>query len=417
VRKLQTCASRTYPRLQAGLGAFGLVALLALVASTDAHLTYDEVPYLKPVALLHQQGFSLQFVESYPEPAGLLHVLIHWALEPITGLHPPLVRFVNPALMVIAIVLNFLTLRLVGSSQPLAASLSLLGIPFVWVLSGLALTEMPSIALTALSILLMVKAQKMLPEHMAVAVLAALAAGVALGVASLSRALVLVVLGALPCLLMGQSRRPMWTVAAFVLGTLAVTGPIYAVWGGLVPPHSAVPVSLTSFSLNNMTLSIAYAATAMMILAPQWFTLNARLAVSLVAAISALNAASGFMEISVAHSVVAHLPPSLAAVIPRLAGSVMLALAALFLVSSAKNIYTRRSDRIWLFFCVSMLLLIAAPGKVVHQYSSRYTGMASGMMILTSDPFAAPTLWRILGVASGMLIGALTLLSYYSGAN
>jgi hypothetical protein len=64
-----------------------------------------------------------------------------------------------------------------------------------------------------------------------------------------------------------------------------------------------------------------------------------------------------------------------------------------------------------------MLLLIAAPGKVVHQYSSRYTGMASGMMILTSDPFAAPTLWRILGVASGMLIGALTLLSYYSGAN
>jgi len=82
-----------------------------------------------------------------------------------------------------------------------------------------------------------------------------------------------------------------------------------------------------------------------------------------------------------------------------------------------ENLHGGRSDPMWLFFCVSMVLLIASSGKIVHQYSSRYTAMASGMMILASDSFAPPTLWRVLRIALGMLIGLSSLLSYYYFAN
>jgi 4-amino-4-deoxy-L-arabinose transferase-like glycosyltransferase len=321
---------------------------------------------------------------------------------------------VNPILLTFTILFTRSTLRLVRSAQPLASSLSMMGIPFTWVLAGMALTEMPSIMLTALSTLLLVTASKTQADRPFVALVTALAAGVSLGIASLSRAMVLVVLAALPCLLIDGWRHSLRTVAAFAFGTMAVVGPIVLVWGGLVPPHSAVPVSATSFSLFHLILSIAYAATVMLILAPQWFDLNVRLALGISLAIFSVNAVSGLVEISVASSVVAHLPSRLAAIVPRLAGSVMIALAALFVGCSAKNLFARRGDPVWLFFCVSMLLLIASSGKIVHQYSSRYTGMASGMMILAADPVAAPTLWRVLGVGCGMLIGLSSLLSYYA---
>src|SRR5262249_125107 len=96
-------------RFLIGLGLFGLVILFALAALVRTPLIYDESPYIKPVALLHQYGLSLTFLREYPEPAGLLHNVLHWALEPATGLRPQLVRLVNPTLLVLTIFLTALT--------------------------------------------------------------------------------------------------------------------------------------------------------------------------------------------------------------------------------------------------------------------------------------------------------------------
>ena len=414
---MRTPFEDVYDRLLIGLGLLGVIGLFLLVVLTRSPLVYDETPYLKPVALLHQYGLSLQFLKEYPQPAGLLHNVLQWALEPITGLRPPWVRLVNPTLLVLTTILTALTLRLVGSTNPVATSLTLLGIPFIWVLSGMALTEMPSILLTALSTFLLVVASKKQVERPTFAFVTALAAGASLGMAFLNRAMVLVVLSALPCLLIADWRRSLRTAATFAFGTIAVAGPIIVIWGGLVPPHSVLPMSAVSFSAYNMILSLAYAATVMLILAPHWFALDVQWGLGIFAVIFASNAASGLVEISAAQSVVAHLPASLIAVVPRLAGSFMVALGALFVVCSAKNLHARRFDPMWLFFCVSMLLLIGSSGKIVHQYSSRYTAMASGMMILASQSFAPPTLWRVLRIALGMFIGVSSLLSYYYIAN
>lgn len=414
--RLQSVFERDRARLLMGLGLFGLTFLFLLTYFVRIPLIYDEAPYLKPVALIKQYGLSLQFLNEYPEPAGLLHSVLHWALEPITGLRPPFVRMVNPVLLTITMVLTALTLRLVGSTTPEVSSLTLLGIPFTWVVSGMTLTEMPSILLTSLSVYLLVVATKNGFERWFLAIMIALIGGVTLGLAFLNRAMVLVVLGALPCLLFVNWRHSWRVVAAFALGAMMVAGPIMVIWGGLVPPHSAVPFKATSFSAHNMILSVAYAATVMAILAPSWFSLNVRLGFGIFIAIFALNMLSPIIEISVMQSVVVHLPTNISMVVPRLAGSLMMALAVLFVVSSFKNIYARPFDPLWLFLCVSMLLLIVAPGKIVHQYSSRYTMMAAGMIILASDPFATTNGWRVLRFTLGMLIGLASLISYYESA-
>ena len=406
--------ARLWSGLLVALGAAGLVGLFVLAATTRAPLVYDEAPYLKPVGLLNQYGLSLRFLRDYPEPAGLLHNVLHWVLQPWTGLSPPWVRLVNPVLLALTILVTDRTLRLSGSEQPLGSSLAMLGIPFTWVLAGMALTEMPSVLLSSLSVYLLLLGRRLQSGRPAVSVATACAGGAMLGLAFLSRATVLVVLGALPCLLLSDGKRSARTVAAFAVGALVLAGPILAYWGGLVPPHSVVPVGTASFSVHNLVLSFSYGATVMLILAPHWFDLRAGWALAIIGVILALNGISGVLEIPVTRSVVARLPAAFGAVVPRLAGSAMLGLAALFVVCSVKNLYARRSDPVWLFACLAMLLLLASPGKIVHQYSSRYTGMASGMMVIASDPYAPPTAGRLFRPAVGMLIGIFSLLSYYA---
>jgi len=108
--------------------------------------------------------------------------------------------------------------------------------------------------------------------------------------------MVLVVLGALPCLLTVDWRRSLLTAGAFAFGTVAIVGPIVFLWGGLVPPHSAVQVSAVSFSTYNMIRSFAYAATAMLILAPHWFALDFKWWLAIFGVIFASNAFLGLVR-------------------------------------------------------------------------------------------------------------------------
>jgi hypothetical protein len=400
-------------RLLIVFGIFGVALLFALAALVHVPLIYDEAPYLKPVALLDQYGFSIKFLMEYPEPAGLLHNVIHWFLAPLTGLQPPLVRLVNPILLVFTIALTALTLKTIKASDPMASGLTFVGIPFTWVITGMALTELPAILLISLSIYLLVIAKQRMAAHLNLALVIALLGGASLGLAFLSRAMVLVVLGALPCLLIDDWRRSLPIVIAFAAGSVVIVGPIVVLWQGLVPPHSAVPVAATTFSVYHLAFSFAYAAVVMLILAPRWFALDLRIGTAIFAVILAVNALMGVVEISVMKSLVAQLPATVAAVAPRVCGSIMIALATLFVLSSVKNLYVHRSDAMWTFFAVSMLLLIASAGKIVHQYSSRYTAMASGLMILASSPYATLGGSRVVRIVSGMLVGLASLLSYY----
>jgi hypothetical protein len=290
----------------------------------------------------------------------------------------------------------------------------MIGVPFIWVMTGLVLTEMPAILLMAASLYLLLRAQRDSQHSPVGGNLVAFIGGAALGMAFLSRASVLVILGAVPCLALDRERRALGSLAFYVVGAFLVAGPVIAIWGGLVPPHSAVAVGASSFSFYNLLLSFSYAATVMLILAPRWFDLPLRWMIGVLAAVFVVNTVARFIEIPVARSVLARAPAFVQAIAPSGAGSMMVGLAVLFAVCSVKHLYQHRRDPAWLFVCVAMLLLVASPGKITHQFSSRYTGMASGMMVLTADPYTPPTLGQVVRPIFGMLIGFASLLSYYA---
>jgi len=163
-----------------------------------------------------------------------------------------------------------------------------------------------------------------------------------------------------------------------------------------------------------MVFSLAYVSAAMIILAPRWFTLPIPMILAIVSIVMICNLVFGLVEINAASSVIQRTPTIVVYYWPRLVGSSLLALAFVFAASTVRNLYQQRHNPTWLFFCIAMLLLVASTGKITHQFSSRYTGLASGVMVLVCDPYSPPTVVKSLRLAIGSFVGLFSLLSYYA---
>ncbi len=410
-------ASLAHERLVLIVCLVGYGILFFLTALPGQPLLYDERSYLEPVASLKEHGLSLKFIKEYPQPAGLLHNVMHWTLEPLTGLEPPLVRLVNPVLLELTIVSLSLTLKQLASQAAPSTSLTMVGIPFVWVLTGFALTEMLAIFLSSWSIYCLVLGKRLQATRLLMALAIAFLGGILLGAAFLSRAPAIVILFATPLLILTEIRRSFLTILSFTLGAAIFPVSLTLCWGGFIPPNSPVLFQSSDFSFYNAALSLSYASVAMIILAPRWFAIRMSVILTTVGTVILFNGRMGLVEINAGRHVIEQLPTAFSSIWPRLAGSGMLALAVLFTFSTVKNLYQQRHDTTWLFLCTAMILVVASTGKITHQFSSRYTGLASGLMVLVSEPYSLPTVWKCVRLGVGMLIGLLSLLSYYATAH
>lgn len=395
----------------------GYCILFCFVARSGPALVYDERYYFEPIALLHQYGLSLTFLREYPQGAGLLNNVLHWALAPITGLAAPAIRLVNPLFLLLTVYGTWRILKQGGCPTPGASALGLIGIPFIWILNGMALTEMPAILLSTLSFWCLLWGKSLRAARPCAAHLVAFLAGFLLGLAFLSRQPVIVLLAAVPLLFLGELRQSVRLFAAYFCGTAVLPVAICTYWQGLVAPHAPVHVGASGISVHHIVLSLSYAAVAMLILAPRWFAMPRLLLAFTVAGVLLANLSCGLIEINAARSVIERLPAQFVAVWPRVVGSGMLALAALFCISTLHRAIEQRHNPHWLFFCAGMLLLIATAGKIPHQFSSRYTAMSCVLMVLAAAPYSVATPAKSLRLAAGMAVGYLCLMSYFSGAS
>lgn len=393
----------------------GFCILFCFVARTGPTLVYDEPYYFTTIDLLDQHGLSLTFVREYSEGAGLLNNVMHWLLAPITGLKAPWIRWINPLILVLTVYCTCLMLRLCGSPAPGASALCLIGIPYTWVLAGMALTEMLAILLSALSVLCLLQGKRLQATRPGAAHFVAFLGGFLLGMGFLSRQPVIVLVFATPVLFFGEMRKSLRTLTSYACGAALLPIAVCSVWHGLAAPNSPhVHVGASSsVSVYHIILSLSYAAVAMLVLAPRWFVLRLPVLVFTVAVVVAANMLLGLVEINAARSVAQRLPAAIVAVWPRLVGSGMLAMAVLFCISTANRALEQRCNSNWLFFCTGMLLLIATAGKIPHQFSSRYTAMSCVMMVVAAAPYSEPTPGKSIRLTAGMLVGLLSLLSYY----
>ena len=134
----------------------GFVVLLTCVLLSPHALVYDEVYHLPLVDLLNQYGLSYRFLRGTGQSApGPLYPIIHYIFQPLTNLQAPAVRLVNILLLLLLILVLSLTLQKIFKiPQPLVSSLTIMGLPMIWVITGMALTEIPAMLLATLAIFL-----------------------------------------------------------------------------------------------------------------------------------------------------------------------------------------------------------------------------------------------------------------------
>ena len=403
-------------RLAAAVAGATFVVMCVLVLFARRGPTYDEPWYLGTVALLDRYGLTPEFLRRLPGPAGPLYTLVQIVARPLTGLHAPGVRLVNLALVLGTVLLVGRCMRLLHPDRRDLTGTDLLAVPGLGACACLALTEVPAMFLATLAVLLLLLAVRPATAARAADVMLALAGGMSLGLAVTGRQPYLLILLAVPALVFGRPpqpgmQRPLWPAVAFVAAALAVCAPMFAVWGGLVPP------SITRVSRGLVpayaVLGAAYAGVIMAVLAPRYLDVPRRwLAAALVGGLM-VNEITHVVEITPLTSVVARfLSPSLVAVYASLVSGVLFGAALIFVVASLRNAWARRDDAAYAFVALAGLAILASCAKVTHQFSSRYVVVASPLLVLAASYFTQSTRWKALRFGAAAVVNLLSVWSY-----
>ncbi len=412
-------------RPQSLLLAAGLSGYLLLLILTIAHRQpplHDEPYFLANVVLYDEYGLSERFLlEMKDQAPGPLYQFVHSPLRPLTHLEAPGVRLINVFFLGAIIALLAVLMKQLWKINNLTAftyALCVMAAPVIWQVSGMALTEIPSLLCSFMSAVILwfaLKAERPVP-----ALSLGLAAGIFAGLGILGRAPFLVLVPAsmlMACLYLYRSE---WirvvTLIIYSITALAICLPVFMIWKGFTPPQQAFVSH--GISVWHGLLGFGYAALITLIIAPRWFIFN-RTAVWLLL--------SGYLLCLVLNLTLFHftysplsrvlgkiMPGFIMQVYPYLISPFLCVLALYFvtclLICMKKSVTTPFN----IYLIAVTGLLLCSNFAVTHLFSSRY--------IAQIVPFLIPVLWpadeinhsKIARYAVGMVLGVLSLETYFN---
>lgn len=397
-------------------GVFSFSLLFVMIASSPRELRYDEVFHLGLTSSVTGEGWYIALTDpGNGSAAGPLYPALHLAFGGVSDLQAPLVRWPNFILLAAATLLIGLTRPNVLEQATISFSaFSIMAVPFLWTPAGLALTEVP--ALAAFSGFLLIVGRLVAGSAKDrdfsgwTKMLAAGIAGALLGVAILGRQTYLVALPALVVLFFLSPRLRLHLLLSFA-AALLVSGWLFAVWGGLVPPSKTVMNSGLQ-PLHGM-MSLAYLAAATLFISPRFLIPpNYRVVVVAVTA-------------GVLLAVLLYEPKGLPAgpLLSRLVGQSgatfagltllagMFSIGLLWLWNLPVSVWERRADAFQIFCALILVALALTPITISNLFSSRYLVGMLGVLVLVLQP--AATRGLAMRIVAGSLIGAATLYVKY----
>jgi len=126
----------------------GLLFLIGSTIYNKSPIIFDELNFVPNVELMDQLGFTKEFlVQMKNQAPGPLYQIIHVVLMPITHLKPPAIRIVNLVFLLLIILITSKIIKNTFSDlkyHHLFLALNIIAVPVTWVISGLALTEIPA---------------------------------------------------------------------------------------------------------------------------------------------------------------------------------------------------------------------------------------------------------------------------------
>lgn len=387
------------------------LALVTLVARSPDRLLYDETYFVNYVSLLHRYGFTPTFLNSLNAAPGPLCAVVQVTFEPLTKLRPVEMRFVNVFSLVVVALILVASLNRKGNDY-WAAGFSVLVVPMVWLVAGLALSEMSAMVFVTLSLYLQLRGLDAFDADRS-PLAWFLAAGVCLGIAVWGRQPYLLLCGVavLIALIERGLRVPM---AIFVGAAGILATPLFTIWKGFVPPSQHL---LPGFSVIHALLSLGYTGICFTLLGARSRWLSAKAVLGLTMLTILANASSGSFALYPFRSLAErYLAPSVMPLYGDLAGSLFLSLGVLSLAILLRMIWESRRDLKALTINMGLLCVVAAPLVDTHQYSSRYTAMSLPYLILAAQPWRQWSLKMVMLAVLGCGLGFLSLNEYFSFA-
>lgn len=398
----------------------GYLLLLLLTCLHRQPPLFDEVLFIPNVYLLEKYGLSETFLlQLHNQAPGPLYQFVHYLLQPVTQLQPPGIRLVNTVLLGIMIPVMariIVLLRKCTFKEAWSYAMAIMAVPMVWQVAGMALTEIPPMFFSTLSILWLLRALH--SQQFGRAGLWALAAGLALGLAILGRSPFLLLVPAAACLLVQHAADPQRWFACCVYMTVAVLVclPVFLIWRGLMPPQQAM-ISAGGIRPWHGVLALAYAAMLTFIIAPQWFVRppRARYIFPAVYLLLFILNYYGWQYVYAPLSATMErvLPAVLMHVYPWLAAPLLMTIALYFLGCCLWQAWQRRGDIFFIFLLSAVLLMLASCVQITHLFSSRYVAQTAPLLVLLLPGYDRPGWQRCLRFAAGMLAGLLSLETYF----
>jgi hypothetical protein len=398
-----------------------LIVLIVLIIVLGGPPLYDEDDYLINVTLLHKYGFTELYLLKHIGSAGPLYPTLHYVLEPFTNLKTPYIRLVNIALLIGSI--WFIRRTLKTLHFPPSYALLALAVPMTYVISGLALTEMPAIFFLCVAVCLIIHACYTSLSFVNAALQLSVA-GLLLSFAILGRQPFLLVLGALPILFFknGNYLKNSLLLLITIICALALPAYVFSVWGGFVAPGDAAlynSIAQEGVSVQPVFFFIcmAYYAVVFLIVTPHFYISPSRkevLALSLLALISiVLNFRYDlFLYLPMRYVIEQTFAPVVAEWGETIFGAGLLLASLYFMLALIRQLIKNKFSPALLFFAASIVLIAIACMKITWGFSSRYPAQALPFLIPMFAYFFREHKLNIYRLGIGALLGLISFVSF-----
>lgn len=404
--------------------AANITNIVLIVASPNAPI-YDEGYYIATLSVVHEFGILFDFLAHFPGPPGPTFTWTYALFEQMFGIVYPWIRFASYALF-LASIISLSTLLARSRQQgiqsllisPALLAMFLTALPSAAVSAGMTLTEVPALFFICLFLWLLLGSFSHGQMRSFGSLACAAFSGIALSLAILGRQNYVVVLACLPLLASMESRiafrRDIAFLAVPIILTLAMVGPIFLLWGGLVPPQWAKIGG--GYALWYAVLAGAYAGIAALLLAPEFYRpLLMRRGLVLAVGAASLVMAALFGENSVPlRSLIESAGlTSLLFVAGKVVSFTVAALGLSFMTALALDLQRNYKKALPRFAGASLFLGLLSIGGITHQFSSRYVFVFFPFLLLILAEHARASWHMPVRAALGGALGAASLASYF----
>jgi 4-amino-4-deoxy-L-arabinose transferase-like glycosyltransferase len=403
-----------YKNIYIGVCIIGFLILLLQVLMSPVGVVFDEYVFHANLLLYQKYGLSKTFLMNIQKQApGPLYQIIHGFFGELTQHRPFAIRLTNLGFLGLMMLLLYWGAKVhFGVQNTLEKTLSLITIPWVWLIGGIALTELP--AMLFVGLFLVTYFYLPTTTHLVHRGLLVVVCGVSLALAILGRSPFLMLIGGVVLLIFTDFKRYFW-VNSLILGiTFVGFIPVFWLWQGLVPPRLAYP---NSFNFFFGFLALAYASFVFFILEPKWLYFKRThfryYALLLFTSLIINYKWHLFLFLPLQSVLLKVKNPTLITQLSYVAPCLFLPFSFLFLCSFYRRLREQRHDPRQLFLYVCYLLIMATFVKITHTFSPRYVIQALPLTFLMVIPYFRFTRLKILLAVCGILFGAYSLHSYY----